>query len=683
MVANININIIFSSISSTVKIKDKGREPLRKFLFYWALVCALPIQCFTTQGYQQKIDEKSTQLSSLSSLEKISTPYRSKDLLNMGQDFYSSSIKESNKNLHCFTTQTPLPSGANTIEKAQTFDGTPLDYHLYIPHRFFDESCKPFAVVFMVYGGGNFVKFTTDYFSKEYALTSMGCIVVAMKGERIPFEDRPDKNNDQNPTARINWINFPIRLFRDIKAITLHLKKGNLWPQEGKKPFPIIRPHAKMLLMGSSFGGYISALMATYPHYSQMFDGYICFNPVLDWDRDTRDNYQYPLIRKKNNDYDFLRKTINLKPQQSQYYFASDYLKDAAYNKKISPFHRFGYLKKPILIIQGIQDQIVSPKVAKDFMSTLRKSHKDELVRMHFVKTMGHFFESLMMSPQHQDVLKMMRHFVGDVIDGYERVGDHPIESLSPYARVKKDKKSQKEALAKINHQLSSFNHLAKRFKEKRAERLINGTHEQLSDRKGVFDQLIHQAWYDTGGMDEEQKILYNLINLDDKSIRNSQGKKLFNEYLKKIRIKKPALWFYLISDTPLSEQVRSELKNIIKKQFLKKEAKDQLKPIVIKNAEKIFEKLDSMPKKIMEGIGYHQSSLKKDLDILNKHLEPKEHISIVDVQQKFINRYQKEESIDEASQKCWVVYQKIISDFKKRLGINKKNKKSTFSFMM
>ena len=577
----------------------------------------------------------------------------------------------------------------NLIQPIKTDDGGEIAYHLHVPKTFF-ESKKPLPVVFHVYGGGSPIDFTKkEIFDFNRVLAHLGCVVVAIKGEEMPKQD-----ND--PTKRINYQNFPQRVFQDIECVVNFLKRSDAINGQA-----IIRPKAKIFLSGGSFGGYVTAIMSTTPIYNKLFDGYMSNNSVWDCAKTTRESCIYKYLSQDLSKYDWQRRKEQ-DTKQFCYYFKNNYLENNDYNIKISPFYHLNKLERPMLVIQGILDSTVSPKEAQYLISNSIEVGKDSLMRFYFMDQFGHNVPQRSAFKEFKKLYETYINFIANVIDGNTHTHHQKIPLLtSGMDELSKEKSKDLDEEKKLfNKNIDQFNDkkntenreilncFAKKFKEKRVDRLIQGTHPFLQTRKGVFHHLLYNAWLTKGGATEKD-ILYQL--LINRYLDEEGAKDLFKQFMNMLpEITK----FNLLNDPRLGEEMRDEIEkkmienqeneiinfNNLKRKNLpnsklneiNKIAKTHLKGLIndLKELEpESLENVDNLKELEPESLKNVDTKLDNDLVLFIKNLYRTNipidlHVIKTDILTRFNQDY--EPRFDD----YWSEYEKTIEDFKKNKKI-------------
>jgi hypothetical protein len=421
--------------------------------------------------------------------------YRGDDLLNpqLEEEFWSLLKEKKLTNFKRRTASTTYKTEKPNYkaEPILASDGRTIDYHIFFPKEFFLDSQKPFPVMFHVYGGGDVIDFNPDNLRCNI-LSKLGCIVVVLNGEPIPKEET---SND--PSNRIDYRNFPKRLFQDIKEAVEYFRSKDRFSIDGDQQ-PLIREGAKIFLHGGSFGGYVTALMATNADYGDVFDGYIPFNGVWDWEKNMKESYQSTKSEEDFSKYDWTRNAHAQKTHQTRFYFKDNYLTNDQYNKEISPLYHLKNLKKPMLVVTGIVDDNVSPNQAIRVIEQSRKDGTHDLMRFWLVDRMGHY------TPNRHEKLNEFKalyqryvDFMRDVIDGKTKVQDHEIPEM---VGSNEFTKKFNEKLKKLNNTPEEKKRLIeamKKWKKKRAQRLINATNPTHQTQEGILRNMLHTAYYD------------------------------------------------------------------------------------------------------------------------------------------------------------------------------------------
>ncbi|MBX9804223.1 MAG: ankyrin repeat domain-containing protein [Alphaproteobacteria bacterium] len=283
---------------------------------------------------------------------------------------------------------------AYTIPPLKGSDGENIDFHIYLPNAFVnDDTDIARPVIIRVYGGGVPLPLASrpTMGSMEWTLASFGCIVVALQGE-------PGPNNKGKPPFRINPKNFPSRLFQDIEELYTYLTKT---PRDGTLSHlrPLIQKgKTKVFVMGSSFGGYVAARLATTPPYNHLFDGYISINGIYDY-----------------------KKWINSSTVKGvggesghNYLFSENKLIDDTYNQGISPLYHLDNLIHPILLLHGTGDLRVDPQEMIDYFKFAKEKKKANLVKFHALKEAGH---GSMSEVQRESFYEVILDFVAQRMD--------------------------------------------------------------------------------------------------------------------------------------------------------------------------------------------------------------------------------------------------------------------------
>ena len=114
------------------------------------------------------------------------------------------------------------------------------------------------------------------------------------------------------------------------------------------------------------------------------------------------------------------------------------------------------------------------------------------------------------------------------------------------------------ESIKQFNEKVrakKTLNNLTKRWKEKRADRLIQATNPTLQTRDGIWDNLVYNAWINRGNGTEIENNLYELVN--QKDLSTPQAKDLFKETLKSLDNETQ---FNLLHEKRLADVIKDEI---------------------------------------------------------------------------------------------------------------------------
>ncbi len=278
-------------------------------------------------------------------------------------------------------------------------------------------------VFFHIYEGGDPLHYMSETtLCIEKVMANFGCIVVTLKGQDNLERDVLPPEDELK--YRINYKNFPQKVFEDIQDAYTVLTKTNIEGGLWERPY-IMPGKTKVFLYGHSFGGYIVLRMATDDDekVNSLFDGYICGSGNGDVAMPQKRRYTDEQGRYDNklfiNAFDFERKKTQ-KTMQCTFFFKKNYLEDEEYNQKISPVYHFKNLKKPLLVVHGTEDRQVPFLETFGIYQAAIDNDKGSLVRILDIKGSDHSALPLESVDKHCEELIT---FISDVISGKNTPG--------------------------------------------------------------------------------------------------------------------------------------------------------------------------------------------------------------------------------------------------------------------
>lgn len=282
------------------------------------------------------------------------------------------------------------------MDKTGHIPETPIYYHVYYSDVFGKPGYPPFrGIIITAYGAGINIPFGPNFFDRETYLASQGYVVYVLKvrgtrGYGTQFV------NAQGNSKGILSVARDVAYFASLLRNQLPDIYGNkLAKSVAVKGLP-------MYFEGTSFGGYLALFMATCNDtvlvenvgsvpINEAMDGYIALAPLSDIRLDGLSHTRAGTDRYNG----YSAGPSNLQTFEPRGWLANfignlDPLKNDQDNQILSPLYHTQNIKRPVLLLHGLQDTNTSPRQSLAFFNAANQTGTAQYITLNFPLFLSH-----------------------------------------------------------------------------------------------------------------------------------------------------------------------------------------------------------------------------------------------------------------------------------------------------